>query len=534
MVYWSNQLAGEFMEVAFILKWLLAFSPIAAVLILMIGFHWGGGRAGAAGWFVALFVSVFFFGAHPTLLAYAQGRGVLLSLHVLFIVWMALLLFNVVNEAGAIETIGSGIQRLTRDRAIQLLILGWAFSAFLQGVAGFGVPIAVVAPLLVGLGFSPVIAVAVPAIGHSWAVTFGDMASSFQALIAVTGLPGEFMAHWSCVFLGITILLCGAGVAFLFGGLHSVRHCAAVIILIGGIMALIQYGLAQSGLWTLAGFVAAMVGMILFFLVVRLPLYQKQEAVPVNPSGSGVAEAEMSLFSALSPYIILIVIVSAAELWIPLHKFLNQIYLSLYFPEITSDFDWVVNAGFGKKISVFGHPGSLLTYVSLIGFIVFSKQRYYANGSIQTILSKTIKSGVPTSLGIVSMICFSMIMDHAGMTYLLAQGISSFFGKLYPIFASPIGTLGAFMTGSNTNSNVVFGALQKQTAELAKISVAVILGAQTTGGSIGSMLAPAKIIVGCSTVGLSGKEGPVLAATLKYGLVITAVIGVLTMLAVYI
>jgi lactate permease len=228
------------------------------------------------------------------------------------------------------------------------------------------------------------------------------------------------------------------------------------------------------------------------------------------------------------------VLVSAAELWGPLHQFLNQLYLSLYFPEITSRFDWVVNAGFGKKISVFGHPGSLLTYVSLIGFMVFSMQRYYANGAIQTILSKTIKSGVPTSLGIVSMICFSMIMDHAGMTYLLAQGISSFFGKLYPIFASPIGTLGAFMTGSNTNSNVVFGALQKQTAELAKISVAVILGAQTTGGSIGSMLAPAKIIVGCSTVGLSGKEGPVLAATLKYGLVITGVIGVLTMLAVYV
>ncbi len=522
------------MEVAFILKWLLAFSPIAAVLILMIGFHWGGGRAGSAGWFVALVVSVFFFGAHPALLAYAQVRGVLLSLHVLFIVWMALLLFNVVNETGAIETIGSGIQRLTGDRAIQLLILGWVFSAFLQGVAGFGVPIAVVAPLLVGLGFSPIIAVAVPAVGHSWAVTFGDMASSFQALIAVTGLSGEFLAHWSAVFLGITVFLCGAGVVFLFGGIHSVGHCAAAIAVVGGIMALIQYALAQSGLWTLAGFVAAMVGMILFFLVVRLPLYQRQEADPANPSGAPTAEAEMGLFSALLPYIILIVIVSAAELWGPLHKFLNQIYLSLYFPEITSHFNWVVKAGFGKRISVFGHPGSLLTYVSLISFIVFSRQRYYANGAIHTILSNTLKSGVPTSLGIVSMICFSMIMDHTGMTYLLAQGISSFFGKLYPIFASPIGTLGAFMTGSNTNSNVVFGALQKQTAELAKISVAVILGAQTTGGSIGSMLAPAKIIVGCSTVGLSGKEGPVLGATLKYGLVITGVIGILTFLAVYI
>ena len=85
------------------------------------------------------------------------------------------------------------------------------------------------------------------------------------------------------------------------------------------------------------------------------------------------------------------------------------------------------------------------------------------------------------------------------------------------------------MTGSNTNSNVVFGMLQKQTAELARLSIPVVLGAQTTGGSIGSMLAPAKILVGCSTVGLSGKEGPVLRTTMKYGMIITGLIGLLAL-----
>jgi lactate permease len=88
------------------------------------------------------------------------------------------------------------------------------------------------------------------------------------------------------------------------------------------------------------------------------------------------------------------------------------------------------------------------------------------------------------------------------------------------------------MTGSNTNSNVVFGMLQKQTAELAGLSIPVILGAQTTGGSIGSMLAPAKILVGCSTVGLSGKEGPVLRTTMKYGVIITGLIGLLALVVI--
>jgi lactate permease len=90
------------------------------------------------------------------------------------------------------------------------------------------------------------------------------------------------------------------------------------------------------------------------------------------------------------------------------------------------------------------------------------------------------------------------------------------------------------MTGSNTNSNVVFGVLQQETAHLAGLSAALILAAQTTGGALGSMIAPAKILVGCSTVGLAGKEGPVLKTTLRYGLVITGIIGIITALVSFI
>ena len=167
------------MYISSIIKWMLAFSPIGVVLVLMIGYRWGGSRAGAAGWFTALIVSIGIFGGHAKLLAFAQMKGVLLSLYVLYIVWMALFLYNVVQETGAIEVIGDGIQRLTGNKALQLLILGWVFASFLQGVAGFGVPIAVVGPLLMGLGFPAALSVAVPAIGHSWSVSFGDMASSF-------------------------------------------------------------------------------------------------------------------------------------------------------------------------------------------------------------------------------------------------------------------------------------------------------------------------------------------------------------------
>jgi lactate permease len=508
-----------------LVKWLLAFSPIAVVLILMIGFHWGGGRAGAAGWFTALIVAVLFFGADARLLAFAQMKGVLLSLYVLYIIWMALVLYNVVDETGAIEVIGSGIKQLTADKPFQLLILGWVFASFLQGVAGFGVPIAVVGPLLLGMGFPPLVAVAVPAIGHSWSVTYGDMASSFQAMIAVTGLSGEYLAHWASVFLGVTVFMCGLAVVHVYGGFKAIRRSLVAIVIIGSVMAATQYALATNGLWTLAGFVAGMVGIVASILVSRLPMYR-------NVEGEGAAEQpsegpKMSLTFALSAYIILIAIVAPAEIIGPLHKFLGSVKLSLMFPEISTSQGWVNAAGLGKKISVFGHAGALLLYTSVLSYFVYASRGYYKSGALGRIWAKTVKSGVSTSIGIVSMVCFALMMSQSGMTNLLAEGISTVFGEAYPLVAGAIGTLGAFMTGSNTNSNVVFAQLQMSTAEIAALSVPVILAAQTTGGSIGSMLAPAKILVGCSTVGLSGKEGPVLARTLSYGLIMTAIIGVL-------
>ncbi len=510
----------------FIVKWIFALSPIAMVLILMIGFNWSGGRAGAAGWITALVVSILFFGAHPVLLAYSQMRGALLSLNVLYIIWTALLLYHVVNETGAIEAIGAGIQRFSGDKLIQLLIFGWIFSSFLQGVAGYGVPIAVAAPLLAGMGFSPVVAVAVSAIGHCWSVTFGSMGASFQAMMAVTGLGVDVLAPWSAVFLGLAAYLCGLFSVHVYGGWKMVRHGLPALLIVGTTMAGVQYFLATSGMFTIGGFGGSLAGLGMCLAVARMKMYNKTESPDIP--------LKMSIGWALAAYIILIVIVSGGVMIPPLARFLGKVQLALPFPEIVSRTGWVVPASKGNGINVFGHGGALLLYASVISYMVYQVKGLYRPGALKQILSKTVKNGVPTSLGIVSMVGFALIMDHCGMIYLLAEGISRTFGKMYPFFAPWVGLLGAFMTGSNTNSNVVFGVLQQQTAELAGMSVAVILAAQTTGGALGSMIAPAKILVGCSTVGLSGQEGPVLKATLKYGLAITAIFGIFTLLVVLI
>jgi lactate permease len=509
--------------------WLLALAPIIVVLILMIGLRWGGSKAGPVGWLTAIILSLAFFGATPALLAYSQLKGLLLTFYVLYIIWMALVLYNVVNEAGAIAVIGRAISRLTGDRVMQLLILSWVFSAFLQGVAGFGVPIAVVAPLLIGMGFEPVTAVVATAIGHSWSVTFGDIASSFQALIAATGLGGQELAPWTALFLALACFGCGLAAAHAHDGFKSLRHGLPAILIIGSLMSGTQYVLATNELWNLAGFVAGLVGLLAGAGVARLPLYRSSSATPTADD-----EGSLSLPLAFAPYLLLIVLVTAAELYGPLHELLNSVVIRIRFPELRTAYDWTTEAGTGRTISIFGHAGALLAYTSVIAYLLYRRTRSYGGGALRRIATNTLRSATRSSIGIASLVGMALVMDHSGMTYFLAQGISRSVGAAFPIFSPLIGVLGAFMTGSNTNSNVIFAPLQKQAAELIGISVFIILGAQTTGGSLGSMLAPAKIIVGCSTAGLAGREGEVLKRTLLPGLLIAACVGAVAWLAIYV
>jgi lactate permease len=518
-----------------LIRFILALSPIIVVLVLMVGCKWGGAKAGPVGWLVALTISMLFFGADPMVLAYSQARGVLLTLYVLYIIWLALILFNVVQEAGAISVIGQGIVKLTSDRTLQLLILSWVFSSFLQGIAGYGVPIAVVAPLLIGLGFPPITAVASVSAGHAWSVTFGSIAASFNAMVAASGMPGELLVSWSAILLGAVCFLSGIAAAYDFEGWKSIWHGLPAILIIGLAMALSQYLVATRGLWNVAAFVAGLVGLGVSVLVSRLTRFRQStteislpSAATTNP-GRGVS---MPILLAVVAYVILVVVVSAAELVPAVHELLNTIKLELVFPATETKLGWVTKAGKGQSISIFGHAGALLAYSSLFAYLVYSFTGHFNRDSLKRIVSNTVQSGLRSSVGIASMVGFALIMDQSGMTNLIAVGLSRSIKEIFPWVSPFIGLLGAFMTGSNTNSNVVFVGLQKQTAELLGLPVAIILAAQTTGGAIGGMLAPARIIVGCSTANLAGEEGQVLRRTIPYGIVITTIVGAIVWLAV--
>ncbi len=526
------------------MQYFLAFLPILIVLALMLILHWGGQRAGPAGWLAGILVAALAFGLTPQVLWVSQAKGVLLALYVLAVLWPAILLYNVVNQAGGIRAIALALEQTITDRPLLLIVLAWAFSGVLEGLAGFGLPIAVVAPMLTTLGVSPVTAVAAVAVGHSWSVTFGDMGVIFQTLIGVTHYDGAYLAPAAAVMLGLACVACGLAAARI---LHTGKRWPFVLFL-AILMALTQYALAASGLTPLgalgAGIVGVGGGVVLSKVASRGAEEQgrkgagetrsrgereqgsrgaKARALPI--SGAPTLPIPPALRDALVSYGGLTVLMSILALVQPLRAALNPFVWQMDFPQVSTTTGFVTLAGAGQAFRFFLHPGSAITLVALFSYWFYRRQGHCPVGTWRTVLKSTWRSASPSSVGILFMMGLAGLMDHCGMTMLLAQGLSAVVGAAFPLVSPMVGILGAFATGSNNNSNVLFGSLQKSAALLLSIDPRILLAAQTAGGSLGSMLAPAKLIVGCSTVGLDKHDGEVLRHTLLYGLGIGLALG---------
>ena len=506
------------------MNFLLASLPIIVILALMIRLRWGASRAGAAGYLIALVIAIGAFGSGAELLAVAHGKALLLTIDVLFIIWMAFLLFRVADEAGAIKTIGQALPHLTADKGMQALIIGWAFASFLQGVGGFGVPVAVIAPLMVGLGFTPLSAVVIPSVGHSWAVTFGSLGSSFNAMMAATGLPQDYLGAPAAIFLGIAGIGVGLMVTHAAGGWAALKRLLWPALILGVVMGIAQYLGVRAGLWNVGAFLGGLAGLLVGFPLARRFRGEQHENGDLDSKNLGIA---------LSGYAVLVAITLGVQLIPDIRSFLGQVVFTLDFSTVSTATGFITPAEAGRKIPVFRHAGAILLYASMIAFLIYKRAGWYKPGAAGQIVTGTIKKVMSSSVGIASMVAMAVVMQHAGMTETLARGLAEGVGALFPAISPWIGALGAFMTGSNTNSNVVFAALQFRTAELLGYSAAIILAAQTSGGALGSVIAPTKIVVGASTGGMAGREGEVLRKMLVYTGLLVLMMSILAVIGVW-
>ena len=511
---------------------LLAFLPIAVLLVSVLALKWSAPKAGALAWLTVAVTALAFFGADTEILAIASTKGLSLSLFVLAIIWSAVLLYNVLDQLGGIAVIGATMTRLVGDPLAQALVVGWAFSGFMQGVAGFGVPVAVVAPLLVLMGFPPVKAAAIVLVGHAWSVTFGSLGSSYYTIQLVTGIEGDVIGPHMAAMFSLPIILTGFAVAHLEGGLASVRRGAPAILIIGGAMALGVWVMAYIGAAQIASLVPGLIGCGVGWTLSRTRLLgagahtagQPQQSL--QDSASTTRGTPLGFHMAFLPYYLLVLFSLLSQL--PAVKSATDgWHWGLDYPAMETSLGFIADAQQSyAKIRFLRHPAPLILLALAASYLVYLVAHRSKNGTIVAASRTTYAQTVSASVGIGTMVMMALVMTDTGMTVLLGRAIAEGTETTFAIFSPFIGVLGTFMTGSNTNSNVMFGALQLETATALDIGSVTVASAQSIGASLGSAIAPAKVLVGTTIVGLAGRESEVLRRTIPYCLGIVLLVGI--------
>jgi lactate permease len=480
---------------------LLSCFPFALILFLMLGLRWTLTRTGLAAWGLTFLLAVSAFGAGLPLIAVSQAKALFLALDVLYIVWGALLFYGVCEEAGVIQAIGQGFAQAIPWKNLRAVTLAWAFASFLQGAGGFGVPVVITAPLLLETGFSPLQAVLLPVIGHAWAVTFGSLGTSFQALMTASSLPAGALAGPSAVLLGGVCVLSGLMIGIGTSERWEFFRVLPAIFIAGLTMAGAQYLLAVHGLWQVGSLGGGLAGLGAIFAMVRLT-GRRQSIAPQPP--------DRKFLWGLAGYGVLMAVILSAQ-WIPpLRAALQSVQWRMTFPQTTTALGFSTAAESGKAIAPLGHPGALLVFASVAAALLYTRLGFLQRASLQSILRKTVRRAVPVSVGIFLMVGISTIFSQSGMMARLAEGVSASVGGAFPAVAPWLGALGAFLTGSNTNSNLLFTPLQQRMAQTLGLPEKILLAAQTAGGAVGSVISPAKVGLGVGALSGRPSEGEVM------------------------
>ncbi len=505
-----------------LINWFLAIFPVLLLLVLLMALSWDPAKAGMVSWLAAMAIAFFCFGADGQILALANSKGMGLSLYVLLIIWTALFLYNVVDQAAAIKVIGAKVSALTEDRALLMLLLAWCFTSLLQGLAGFGVPVAVVAPIMIAAGFPPLLSVTACLVGHTWAVTFGSMGSSYNAIQLVTGIDGQVIGPQMALLFAILILATGLEVAYLGGGRKNLAHSLGPVLSAWLVMAFVMWLMAYLGVAQLGSLAAAGCGCLVIAVWTRLR--RKQPATGL-PAPVQTEPGAMGFHLAALPYYLVIALTLLEQLG-PIKAALGGFAWGLPFPATTTAYGYAVEAVDAySKIKWFNHPALILLISALLGGLLYIKFAGRSPQIFKKAWQATVKKSIPTSVSICAMVMMALVMGESGMTIMIAEGAAATLSLFYPLIAPFIGILGTIITNSNTNSNIMFGLLQYETGQFIGLNSVLLAAAQSVGGSIGVCIAPATVMMNLANVGLEGQESQVIKTNLKFCLINAALVG---------
>jgi len=524
---------------------LTAAVPILLVLILMVVFNRTAKIAMTVGWIVVCILAYFIWEMPPYWIAGASINGVLIATNILIIILGAIALFYSMRESGALSRISDAIINLNPDRRVQVS-LAWFMAAFVEGIAGFGTPGALVGPLLVSIGFPARIAVPLVLILNSTPVSFGAIGIPTVAGIGYTldipsvnaALSGAGIDYWhwlnhmvttsvasihSIIGIFVPVMAVTFVVKWSGGKLRDIME-AIPSALLGGLLFVIPFFLVAYFIGPeLASVLGALVGMAIYTLLLKKGLFNFQKRYTfTDKMSSGITALEKpqvsyGIFRSFLPYILISLILMLTKLVPQLNIFCSSNGILA--------FDNILGTSASFTFKFLQNPGIYFLIIVLLSHLIFKMNRV----QITATWGKTIKSLAPAAIALWFAVALSQVMILSGnnlsqmdsMVSVIAKAAAGT-GQIYPVISPFIGILGAYMAGSNTVSNIMMVGFQYETAALLGISRTIGVALQNIGGAVGNMICVHNVVAVCATVGIIGQEGSVirrnLLPCLTYGL----------------
>ena len=529
---------------------LLSLLPIVSLLLCLIVFKFSVARSGAISLLIALVIALVAFRLPITDgLPIAVGKALWLALFVSLIVWFAMFLYHLVSDFKAIDVINKNLSIFIKDKFVAFLLLAWMFTGLLQGMAGFGVPAVIVTPILIALGFNKVKSLAAALLGHSWAVTFGSLGAAFFVIYGLTETVYQTdLARAMFIFNTAAHFLTGIGVCLIYDGWKGVKKGFLYVLPVSLVMTGVQYAtIFIMGAYPIAGLLPALIGLITLFLLYKLRSRGKTDEIDVTEESDtaqaerpakkgGLYKGDVNLLQAALPYLVIIVLALSFQL---VMHFAPAAHEATSFGPNFSGFETnraypdthvvapVVNF---NPISVFRHPAMLLLAASVTALLVYKSAGIWSKDVFKGAVQKTVKKGIPATLALLALGNMSLIMMESGMTDQLAYATANLTGGIYPLFAPFIGVLGSFLTGNNTNANVLFGGFQYTIALTLNMNPAVMTAVQSMTAGVAVSVGPTLILMGALASDQKGVESVILKKLLPIVLIIAAVMGIINMI----
>ena len=536
-----------------ILTTLVALTPVLAVFFLLVLLRQPARRAMPVSLLANAVLATLIWRIPPVYILASIIEGVIITLSILWIIFGAILLLNTLTTSGALDSIRSGFSHVSRDRRVQLIIIAWLFGAFIEGAAGFGTPAALAAPLLVALGFPPLAAVVLALIANSSPVTFGAVGTPIligvgQGIAGAPGLPATGSPEFVALLRAVAVQ--AVRIDVLLGSLMPLLLVALLTRFWGQNrrwregLALWPFALFAGFCFTLPALLVAtlfgpefpsilggLIGLGVVITAVRFNFLQP--ATPWEfadaPENRPQFQSGLSLRRAWLPYVLVALLLVLTRLdGLPLRGWLQSVR-----------FGWqdILGTGISATLEPLYLPGFVFSIVVLLTYFLHGMKRAQLGSAFQTSARTLIGSAIAlgTALPMVRIFINSGVNGASleSMPIELAGLMAGAAGGAWPLVAPLVGSLGSFISGSATFSNMMFSLFQVSAAEQVGIAPQLVLALQALGSNAGNMICVLNVVAAASVVGLQGQEGRIIRFTLGPMLYYSLGAGIVGLLLAY-